>query len=460
MKNAIPVQKGKKYEIKITSLGSSAEGVGRYEDFTVFVPYALPGETIEAVIEEVKKSYARGKISRIIEASPDRVEPACPIYYDCGGCQLQHLSYEGQLRAKKQQVYDAVTRIGKQKGILIHDTLGAENPWNYRNKMQFPIGRTKGEITIGCYAQGTHEIINTDDCRIQKEGNNEIVRAVREVIEKLRIPVYDEDRHTGVLRHVVGRVGKNGDIMLVLVTAVKELQRARDLIRLLRDRLPKLVSLQQNVQTYRNNVIMGRDTILLWGKPTILDAIGPFRFHISPRSFFQVNTAQAAVLYNKALEYAGLTGQQVVIDAYCGTGTITLFLAQKAHKVYGIEIVKPAILDAQKNARDNHIKNAEFIVGDATIVMPRLYKQGIRPDVVVVDPPRAGCTPTVLETFASMKPERIVYVSCNPASLARDIEILDGLGYKAQEIQPVDMFGQTSHVESIALLQRKISKNP
>lgn len=454
LKNAIPVQKGKKYEIKITSLGSSAEGVGRYEDFTVFVPYALPGETIEAVIEEVKKSYARGKISRIIKSSPDRVEPACPIYYDCGGCQLQHLSYEGQLKAKKQQVYDAVTRIGKQKGILIHDTLGAENPWNYRNKMQFPIGRTKGEITIGCYAQGTHEIINTDDCRIQKEGNNEIVRAVREVIEKLRIPVYDEDRHTGVLRHVVGRVGKNGDIMLVLVTAVKELQRARDLIRLLRDRLPKLVSLQQNVQTYRNNVIMGRDTILLWGKPTILDAIGPFRFHISPRSFFQVNTAQAAVLYNKALEYAGLTGQQVVIDAYCGTGTITLFLAQKAHKVYGIEIVKPAILDAQKNARDNHIKNAEFIVGDATIVMPRLYKQGIRPDVVVVDPPRAGCTPTVLETFASMKPERIVYVSCNPASLARDIEILDGLGYKAQEIQPVDMFGQTSHVESIALIVR------
>ena len=460
MKHAIPVQKGKEYEIKITSLGSSAEGVGRYEDFTIFVPYALPGETIEVIVEEVKKSYARGKISKIIEASPERVQPACPIYYNCGGCQLQHLSYEGQLRVKKQQVYDAVTRIGKQEGMLIHDTLGAENPWNYRNKMQFPIGSVKGKITIGCYAQGTHEIIDTDDCRIQKEGNNEIVRAVREVVTKLRIPVYDEDRHTGVLRHVVGRVGKNGDIMLVLVTAVKELQRTRELIRLLRTHLPKLVSLQQNVQTYRNNVIMGRDTVLLWGKPTILDAIGPFSFHISPRSFFQVNTAQASVLYSKALEYAGLTGRQVVLDAYCGTGTITLFLAQKAYKVYGIEIVKPAILDAQKNARANHIKNAEFIVGDAGIVMPRLYKQGIRPDVIVVDPPRAGCTPTVLETFANMKPERIVYVSCNPASLARDIGILDGLGYKVQEIQPVDMFSQTSHVESIALLQRKISKNP
>ena len=223
---------------------------------------------------------------------------------------------------------------------------------------------------------------------------------------------------------------------------------------MLRERLPKLVSVQQNVQTYRNNVIMGRDTKLLWGKPTILDSLGSLTFHISPRSFFQVNTDQAEVLYGKALEYANLTGRETVIDAYCGTGTITLFLAQKARRVYGIEIVKPAILDAEKNARDNHVKNAEFIVGDATVVMPRLYKQGIRADVVVVDPPRAGCTPTVLETFANMKPKRIVYVSCNPASLARDIAILDGLGYHAREVQPVDMFPNTSHVESIALIVR------
>ena len=460
MKNEIPVQKGKKYEIEINSLGSSAEGVGRFKDFTVFVPYTLPGEKAEVLIEEVKKSYAKGRALQILRKSADRIAPKCAIYDRCGGCQLQHLNYEAQLKIKRQQVIDAVTRIGKQPDVPVHATLGAEAPWNYRNKMQFPVGRSKGKTIIGCFAQGSHDIIDTENCYIQKEFNNDIVNAMREIVDKLGIPVYNEDRHTGILRHVIGRVGKNGECMVVLVTAVKDLQRSKDIVRMLRERLPKLVSVQQNVQTYRNNVIMGRDTKLLWGKPTILDSLGSLTFHISPRSFFQVNTDQAEVLYGKALEYANLTGRETVIDAYCGTGTITLFLAQKARRVYGIEIVKPAILDAEKNARDNHVKNAEFIVGDATVVMPRLYKQGIRADVVVVDPPRAGCTPTVLETFANMKPKRIVYVSCNPASLARDIAILDGLGYHAREVQPVDMFPNTSHVESIALLQRKISKNP
>ena len=222
----------------------------------------------------------------------------------------------------------------------------------------------------------------------------------------------------------------------------------------MRKRLPHVVSIHQNIQTYRNNVIMGRETNLLWGKPTILDRIGRLTFHISPRSFFQVNTKQAEVLYNKALEFANLKGEETVIDAYCGTGTITLFLAQKAREVYGIEIVKPAILDAQKNARDNNVRNAEFIVGDATEVMPRLYKQGVRADVVVVDPPRAGCTETVLKTFANMQPDRIVYVSCNPASLARDLAVLEQLGYKAKKVQPVDMFPMTSHVETVALIEK------
>lgn len=455
MKNEIPVQKGKKYEIEINSLGSSAEGVGRFKDFTVFVPYTLPGEKAEVLIEEVKKSYAKGRALQILRKSADRIEPKCAIYDRCGGCQLQHLNYEAQLRIKRQQVIDAVTRIGKQPDVPVHATLGAEAPWNYRNKMQFPVGRSKGKTIIGCFAQGSHDIIDTENCYIQKEFNNDIVNAMREIVDKLGIPVYNEDRHTGILRHVIGRVGKNGECMVVLVTAVKDLQRSKDIVRMLRERLPKLVSVQQNVQTYRNNVIMGRDTKLLWGKPTILDSLGSLTFHISPRSFFQVNTDQAEVLYGKALEYANLTGRETVIDAYCGTGTITLFLAQKARRVYGIEIVKPAILDAEKNARDNHVKNAEFIVGDATVVMPRLYKQGIRADVVVVDPPRAGCTPTVLETFANMKPKRIVYVSCNPASLARDIAILDGLGYHAREVQPVDMFPMTSSIENVCLLERK-----
>ncbi len=437
MKHQVPVEKGKTYELQIHTLGTSGEGVGRKDDFTVFVPNALPGETVRAAIDDVKKSYARGHVVEILKASRDRVAPPCPIYADCGGCQFMHMDYMAQLRAKRQQIIDAVTRIGKQKDLNVLPTIGAATPWNYRNKMQFPIGRDKGHTVIGCFAQGSHRIIDTTDCRIQRQGNNDIVNAVRDIVEKLGIPVYNEDRHTGVLRHVVGRVGLDGD-MVVLVTA-----------------MPRVLSIHQNIQTYRNNVILGRETRLLWGRPTILDKIGRLKFHISPRSFFQVNSQQAEVLYGKALEFANLTGDETVIDAYCGTGTITLFLAQKARQVYGIEIVKPAIQDAKKNARDNGVKNAEFLVGDATAVMPRLYRQGIRADVVVVDPPRAGCTPVVLETFASMHPDRIVYVSCNPASLARDLAILDGLGYHAEKIQPVDMFPETAHIESVTLLQRK-----
>ena len=455
MKKEIPVVQGNVYEIEIHSLGSSGEGVGRCKDFTVFVPGALPGEKCAALIVEVKKSYARGRIKELLRKSKDRVEPVCDVYPSCGGCQLQHLAYMAQLRAKRQQVVDAVTRIGKRPDLFVEPVIGAASPWNYRNKMQFPVGKKKNEILIGCFAQGSHEIINTTDCHIQKTGNNDVIRAVRGILEKLNIPVYHEDRHSGVVRHVVGRVGKGGELMVVLVTATERLPREKEFVRLLRERLPRAVSIHQNVQTYRNNVILGRDTKLLWGRPTILDRLGRLEFHISPRSFFQVNTDQAEILYGKALEYAGLSGDEIVVDAYCGTGTITLFLARKARKVYGIEIVKPAILDARKNARENNVRNAEFLVGDATQVMPMLCRQGIRADVVVADPPRAGCAPEVLRTFADMAPRRIVYVSCNPASLARDIAILDELGYRATKIQPVDMFPQTASVESVALLERK-----
>ena len=455
MKIKVPVEKGKSYEIEIKTLGTSGEGVGRYQEFTVFVPYALPGEKVLAGIEEVKKTYAKGKLQKILTKSADRVAPICAIYDKCGGCQLQHLDYMAQLKAKRQQVIDAITRIGKQSDVYVEPTIGAATPWNYRNKMQFPIGKQKGKTIIGCFAQGSHQIIDTTDCHIQKEGNNEVVNAIREIVNKLNIPVYNEDKHSGVLRHVVGRVGKKGDIMVVIVTASDKMPREKEFVKMLRAKLPKVVSIQQNIQTYRNNVIMGRDTKLLWGKPTILDNIGRLSFHISPRSFFQVNTEQAEVLYNKALEFADLHGEETVIDAYCGTGTITLFLAQKAREVYGIEIVKPAIQDAKKNTRDNNVRNAEFIVGDATVIMPKLYRQGIRANVVVVDPPRAGCTEVVLETFANMKPEKIVYVSCNPASLARDMAVLAKLGYKAKKVQPVDMFPNTSHVETVVPLSHK-----
>lgn len=451
----IPVEAGKEYEIRINSLGSSGEGVGRAEGFTVFVAGALPGELARVKITEVKKSYAAGRLVKVLQASPDRVLPKCPVYSECGGCQLQHVSYDGQLKLKRQQVQDAVERIGRQKGIMVLPVLGAENPWNYRNKAAFPIGKEKGKIVAGCFAQGTHRIIDSSNCLIQAELNNKAINAVREVVEKLGIPVYDEDRHTGIMRHVVTRTGVGGQLMVVLVTAVRELRREKEIVKLLRARLPELVSLQQNIQTYRNNVILGRETKLLWGRPTIKAQLGRFVFNVSARSFFQVNTRQAEALYDKALEFADLTGRETVIDAYCGTGTISLYLAQKARKVYGVEIVSPAVRDAEKNVRENNVRNAEFIVGDCTKVMPRLYRQGVRPDVVVVDPPRAGCTGLVLKTFADMRPQRIIYVSCNPATLARDIEILSRLGYKAEKIQPVDMFSHSSHVECVVLMSRQ-----
>ena len=450
----VPVKAGAEYIVNISSLGSSGEGVGRVSDFTVFVNGALPGEEVKAKITEVKKTYAIGKLMEVVKASPERIKPACPIYAECGGCQLQHISYEGQMQVKRQQVKDAMERIGHQKDLTVLPVLGAENPWHYRNKVAFPVGKEKGKTIIGCFAQGTHKIIDASNCLIQDELNNDAINAVKEIIDKLGIPAYNEDTHTGVMRHVVARTGMKGQLMVVLVTATQELKRKKEIIKMLRSRLPQMVSLQQNIQTYRNNVILGRETKLLWGRPTIKAKLGKFAFNVSARSFFQVNTRQAEVLYDTALEYAQLTGKETVIDAYCGTGTISLYLAQKARKVYGVEIVSPAIKDAEKNARENNVRNAEFIVGDCTKVMPRLYKQGVRPDVVVVDPPRAGCTEAVLQTFASMQPKRIVYVSCNPATLARDIEIMAKLGYKAKKVQPVDMFSHSSHVESVCLINR------
>jgi len=455
-KHIQPVSKNNTYTIEIVSLGHSGEGVGRYEGFTIFVPYALPGETVEVKILEVKKNYAKGKLTAVIVAAKSRCLAECPIYDQCGGCQLQHVNYEEQLVLKRQTVVDAVTRIGKIENVVIHQTLGVQEPWYYRNKMQLPVGTVSGQVVVGCFAQGTHQIINTEHCFIQHETNNRVAQAVQQIVSELGITTYDEQTGQGVMRHVLGRVGvKTDEVMVVLVTATSALPRQAEVITKLRERVPNLVSIIHNINSKHTNVILGNRTTVLWGKESITDQIGKFTFNISARSFFQVNTIQAEVLYNKAVEYADLSGRETVIDAYCGTGTITLFLAEKAAKVYGIEIVEPAILDARVNAELNQVTNAEFTVGDAIDIMPRMFKQGLRPEVVVVDPPRAGCERKVLETFANMQPQRIVYVSCNPASLARDLAVLEEYGYMTKEIQPVDMFPHTYHVESVALIVAK-----
>jgi 23S rRNA (uracil1939-C5)-methyltransferase len=454
-KRVKPVSRNNTYTIDILSLGHSGEGVGRHEGFTIFVPYALPGETVNVKIMEVKKNYAKGKMTCVKVPATARCVAKCPIYYQCGGCQLQHVEYEEQLVLKRQTVVDAVTRIGKIADVVIHPTLGAQEPWYYRNKMQLPIGTNDGKVVVGCYAQGTHTIVKTEHCFIQEEANNVIAQAVRLIITELGISTYDEKTGEGIMRHVIGRVGtKTDEVMVVLVTATAELPQQEEIIEQLRKRVPNLVSVIHNINSNKTNAIMGNRTTVLWGAEGITDKLGKFEFNISAKSFFQVNTDQAEVLYNKAVEYAGLTGTETVVDAYCGTGTITLFLAEQAAKVYGIEIAEPAILDARINAERNKVTNVEFTVGDAMVVMPRLFNQGLRPDIIVVDPPRAGCERTVLETFVNMEPKRIVYVSCNPASLARDLSVLAEYGYVTKEIQPVDLFPHTFHVECVALIER------
>lgn len=455
MKAAVPVKKGDIIEVQISGLGSSGEGVGRYNGFTVFVKNALPEEIVQAEIVLVKKNYAVGVLKQLIKAASERTEPICPVYKECGGCQLQHLSYARQLKMKQQQVLDALTRIG-HLDVEVLPVIGCSNPWNYRNKMQFPAAvNTEGKINIGCYAAATHSVIDTGSCLIQKEANNEVLTTVRKWMQRFGISAYDEKTGKGLVRHVMSRVGvHSGEVMAVLITSAYDIPHKKELIEWLEKYVPGLVSVVQNINKKPTNVVMGSKTRVLYGRPTITDSLGALSFNISAQSFFQVNSEQAEKLYNKALEYAALNGNETVVDVYCGTGTISLYLAKHAAQVYGIEIVPPAIEDAKKNAADNNCHNAEFILGDAAEKLPELLAQGIQPDVVIVDPPRAGCEQKVLQAIADVKPKRIVYVSCNPASLARDLAYLAERDYKALAAQPVDMFPMTSHVETVVSLSK------
>ncbi|MFH5186336.1 23S rRNA (uracil(1939)-C(5))-methyltransferase RlmD [Paenibacillus sp. TAB 01] len=482
--SGLPVEKNGEYEADIVGIGHEGEGVGRVSGYTLFIPGALHGERVLVKALKLKKQYGYGKLLKIIKASPDRIAAPCPIYSQCGGCQLQHLSYDAQLRFKRQLVIDNLERIGKlkvagagmeasvsadertdgylnAKGIVVHPTLGMDDPWRYRNKAQVPIGfeaasaDREGGLVGGFYAQGSHRIIDMEACLIQQENNDLVVAEVKRVARELGIRAYNEETHKGLLRHVVARYGFNtGEIMVVLITNGESLPHADELVGLLREAIPGLKSICQNINKESTNVIFGDKTKVLWGDDVIYDTIGDIRFAISARSFYQVNPVQTEVLYGKALDFAGLSGEETVIDAYCGIGTISLFLAQRARQVYGVEIVGEAIDDARRNARLNGIRNVQFETGAAEVVIPEWRRQGIAPDVIVVDPPRKGCDAALLETILAMRPARVVYVSCNPSTLARDLQVLEEGGYSTVEVQPVDMFPHTVHVESVALLVR------
>ena len=448
----VPVIKNQQYEMTIVDIGSEGEGIGKIDDFTVFVPNAVKGDRIEAKILKVKKNFAFGKLISIIEPSPIRGEVKCQVAHQCGGCQLQHISYESQLEWKTNKVKNAIERIGGLKDIHVKDTLGMEEPYYYRNKAQYPIRLENGEIKIGFFANRSHRVVPSDTCMIQDKRNEEIIKILKDFLIEHSITIYDEETHKGLVRHLVIKTGYYTDeIMICLVINGRKLPHQEALVEKLLA-VPGIQSIVLNHNTARTNVILSTDLTVIHGKDYIIDTIGELKFKISPLAFFQVNPMQTKVLYEKALEYAELTGDEVVWDAYCGIGTISLFLAQKAKKVYGVEIVDAAIENAKANAELNDIHNAEFFTGKAEEVIPEMYKQGIVADTIVVDPPRKGCDIKLLETLVEMNPNKIVYVSCDPATLGRDLGYLCEKGYKIEEVQPVDMFPHTTHCETVVKL--------
>ena len=495
-KNKHIFQKDMELELLIEDIGVDGEGVGKKEGVIFFVKDAVPGDRVLAKIMKMKKNYGYARLLKVTEPSPYRVEPRCRYYRQCGGCQLQALDYQKQLEFKENKVRNNLKRIGGFRlpedlpemhpviGMeepaertehtpltrdipVMHPVIGMEEPYYYRNKAQFPIGTDKnGKIVAGFYAARSHNIIPNRRCFLGAKVNEEILDIVISFMEENGITAYQETVGTGLVRHVLVRVGfRTGEIMVCVVINGKSLPFAEKLVEKLR-MVEGMASILLNVNQENTNVILGREMIPLWGQEFISDYIGNIKYQISPLSFYQVNPVQTQRLYETALEYAGLTGKEAVWDLYCGIGTISLFLAQKAKKVYGVEIVAPAVADARRNAEINGIENVEFFVGKAEEVLPEFYekecldvKKGdmLHPDVIVVDPPRKGCDARCLETIVKMQPERVVYVSCDSATLARDLKYLCERGYEVREVQMVDMFAQTTHVETIVLIQKKTS---
>ncbi|RIU91340.1 23S rRNA (uracil(1939)-C(5))-methyltransferase RlmD [Oceanobacillus picturae] len=460
-KQAVPVKKNETITLTFEDLTHEGNGVGKVDGYPLFVPYGLPGEEATVKVVKANKNFGFGKLLDVKQSSDQRVEPPCNVYYQCGGCQLQHMSYDLQLQMKQNQVKSVMRKIAHLDHVPVHPTLGMEDPWRYRNKVQMPVGEHDGELITGFYRKRSHDIISEmETCVIQDELNDRSVHAVRRIANRLGIKAYDEKADRGVLRHIMVRTGREtNETMIVLITRTDKLPHQEELIRELTETFPHVKSIVHNVNNKRTNVILGRKTKVIWGEEYIYDTIGDIKFAISAKSFYQVNPPQTKVLYDKALEFAKIGADDTVVDAYCGIGTISLFLAQQAKKVYGVEVVPEAISDAKMNAKLNGVTNAEFVVGEAEKVMPWWKAQGLRPDVIVVDPPRKGCEVDFLQAMVEMEPKRIVYVSCNPSTLARDLRILEDGGYETKEVQPVDMFPQTAHVECVTVLEKKVLSN-
>ena len=460
------MQKNDTAVIEITDIGVGGEGIGKLDGYTLFVKDAVIGDRVEVKVIKAKKNYGYGRLMRVIDPSPHRVEPRCRFARQCGGCQIQEMSYERQLEFKQKKVYDDLVRIGdfapELIGRVMEPVVGMDDPFGYRNKAQFPFGTDReGNPVTGFYAGRTHDIIANTDCALGVPVNRDILEIILAFMKKYQIPSYNEKTGDGLIRHALIRYGfVTKEIMVCLVINGSAIPHADELIRQLQA-IPGMTGVSVSENTRRDNVIMGETYRVLWGKGYITDYIGKIRYQISPLSFYQVNPVQTEKLYSLALEYADLKGGETVWDLYCGIGTISLFLAQKAGKVYGVEIVPQAIEDARRNAELNGIRNAEFFVGKAEEVLPAFYEQKraegsaeTHADVIVVDPPRKGCDGKLLDTIVKMAPEKVVYVSCDPATLARDLKILCANGYELVKVRPVDQFPMSVHVETVALLSK------
>lgn len=471
------MKKNDRFVLKIEDMGENGEGIGRLDGYIWFVKDAVIGDVIEAGVTKMKKQYGFARLIRVIEPSEYRTEERCPSARRCGGCQIQAVDYQEQLRLKEKKVYNNLKRIGglsslllpggeetteqtkeetERNAVVMEPIIGMENPWRYRNKAQFPFGRNKdGNIVTGFYAGRTHDIVEQEDCLLGVEENREILSIIRNFMEEYKIEPYNEETHRGLVRHVLIRKGfQTGELMVCLVINGRKLPGQQALTEHLLE-IPGMTSISLNVNQEKTNVILGKELINLWGEGHITDYIGAVQYRISPLSFYQVNPVQTERLYGTALEYAGLTGNETVWDLYCGIGTISLFLAQKAKQVYGVEIVPQAIDDARENARLNHMENVEFFVGKAEEVLPEQYERNqIYADVIVVDPPRKGCDEKCLETIVKMSPKRVVYVSCNSSTLARDVKYLEERGYRTERVRCVDMFPHSGHVETVVKLKK------
>jgi len=443
-------------EVEIIDLNHEAQGVAKIDNFVVFVHGAVTGDFVRVEITEIRKNYAVGRLLEIIKSSEKRINPSCTHFGECGGCQLMNMDYSSQLDYKKTRVCNELRRAGVNTDHTeIYNTMGMEEPFRYRNKTAFSVTSRNNEVHIGPYEQGTYNTVDMEGCLIQTKEADEAVMLFKTLMTKYAIPAYDKKTGSGIIRNIVIRNNRENQLMLIIVTTIEDFKNKKQLINELAALGSNIKTIVQNINNKTTNLIMGKKNITLYGEGTITDTIDNLVFTISPETFFQVNPHQTEKMYRTAIEYANIEKNDTCFDIYCGIGTISLMAAKHAKKVYGIEIVEQSIINARENAVTNNITNTEFIAAKAEQAVPRLYKQGIKADIVIVDPPRKGCEKEVIDTIIRMAPDRIVYVSCNPSTLARDIKLLEEGGYKLKKVQPLDMFPWSVHTEVVVLLQHQ-----